>query len=184
MQEGLKKLITDKVQPKVIHAAIGGITESDVMMAAASQGIVVGFNVEAPLSVMKTADREGVKVQNYDIIYKLFEEMELLLKGLIQPVEEEKITGHLEIRGVFLTKKSEQIIGGKVTDGYLKRTPFRVKRGEEVVGTGRITSLKNIDKDIKEAKEGMECGMRVITSIPLELNDVLEAYTKEFTKVE
>ncbi len=184
LQEGLKKLITDKVQPKVIHAAIGGITESDVMMAAASQGIVVGFNVEAPLSVMKTADREGVKVQNYDIIYKLFEEMELLLKGLIQPVEEEKITGHLEIRGVFLTKKSEQIIGGKVTDGYLKRTPFRVKRGEEVVGTGRITSLKNIDKDIKEAKEGMECGMRVITSIPLELNDVLEAYTKEFTKVE
>ncbi|HRH93459.1 MAG TPA: translation initiation factor IF-2 [Candidatus Peribacteria bacterium] len=184
LQEGLKKLITDKVQPKVIHAAIGGITESDVMMAAASNGIVVGFNVEAPLSVMKTADREGVKVQNYDIIYKLFEEMELLLKGLIQPVEEEKITGHLEVRGVFLTKKSEQIIGGKVTDGYLKRTPFRVKRGEEVVGNGRITSLKNIDKDIKEAKEGMECGMRVITSIPLELNDVLEAYTKEFTKVE
>ncbi len=184
IQESLKKLVTDKVQPKVIHAAIGSITESDVMMAAASKGIVVGFHVDAPLSVQKTADREGVKIQNYDIIYKLFEEMELLLKGLIQPVEEEKVTGHLEVRGVFLTKKSEQIIGGKVTDGYLKRTPFRLVRGGETVGTGRITSLKNIDKDIKEAKEGAECGMRVTSNVPVEMGDVLEAYVKEFVKAE
>ena len=149
-----------------------------------SNGIVVGFHVEAPLSVMKTADCEGVKVKQYDIIYKLFDEMDLLLQGLIEPVEEEKITGHLEIRGVFLTKKSEQIVGGKVTDGYLKRTPFRLIRGEQVVGNGRITSLKNIDKDIKEAKEGMECGMRISSSIPVMLGDILEAFTKEFTKAE
>ncbi len=183
IQQALAKLTTERVQPKVIHAAIGDITESDVMMASAGAAIVIGFNVDASLAVMKTADREGVVVKQYDIIYKLLEETELLLTGLIEPVEEEKITGHLEIRGVFLTKKSEQIIGGKVMDGLIKRTPFRVQRAGETVGTGRVTSLKNVEKDIKEAKEGAECGMRVTSSILLELGDLLEGFTREYTKV-
>ncbi len=183
LEEALAKLTTDTVQPKVIHAAIGDVTESDVMMASAGEAIVVAFNVDASAAVARTAEREGVKIKHYDIIYKLLEEVELILKGLIEPVEEEKITGHLEIRGVFLTKKSEQIVGGKVMDGFIKRTPFRILRGGEVVGTGRITSLKNVEKDIKEAKEGAECGMRVTVSIGLEMGDMLEAYTKEFTKV-
>ena len=183
LEEALAKLTTDTVQPKVIHAAIGDVSESDVMMASAGEAIVVAFNVDASAAVARTAEREGVKIKHYDIIYKLLEEVELILKGLIEPVEEEKITGHLEIRGVFLTKKSEQIVGGKVMDGFIKRTPFRILRGEEVVGTGRITSLKNVEKDIKEAKEGAECGMRVTVSIGLEMGDMLEAYTKEFTKV-
>ena len=182
IQEALRKLQTDTVQPKIIHAAIGDVTESDVMMASAGSAIVIGFDVDAQSAVMKTADREGVAVKQYTIIYKLLEEVELILKGLIKPVEEEKVTGHLEIRGVFLTKKSEQIVGGKVTDGILKRTPFRIVRAGEVVGIGRITSLKLVDKDIKEAKEGMECGMRVTSSVPVEMGDVLEAFTKEFTK--
>ncbi len=181
--EALTKLTTEKVQPKVIHAAIGDISESDVMMASAGEAVVIGFNVEASLAVGRTADREGVKIKHYDIIYKLLEDVELILKGLIEPVEEEKITGHLEIRGVFLTKKSEQIVGGKVMDGVIKRTPFRILRAGELVGTGRITSLKNVEKDIKEAKEGAECGMRVTVSIGLELGDMLEGFTKEFTKV-
>ncbi len=183
LQEALKKLTTDTVQPKVIHAAIGDISESDVMMASAGGAVVIGFNVDAAVAVVRTAEREGVKVKHYDIIYRLLEDVELILKGLIEPVEEEKVTGHLEIRGVFLSKKSEQIVGGKVTDGIIKRTPFRIQRAGEEVGTGRITSLKNVDKDIKEAKEGMECGMRVSVSIPLEMGDILEGFTKEFTKV-
>ncbi len=182
LQLALSKLTTTKVQPKVIHAAVGDISESDVMMAAAAHGMVLGFHVATPVAVMKTADREGIAVKLYDIIYKLLDDTELLLQGLIEPVEEEKITGHLEIRGVFLTKKSEQIIGGKVTDGYLKRMPFRLQRAGQVVGTGRIMSLKNIEKDIKEAKEGMECGCRVETTIPIEMGDILEAFTKEFVK--
>ncbi len=183
LEEALAKLTTDTVQPKVIHAAIGDVSESDVMMASAGEAIVVAFNVDASAAVARTAEREGVKIKHYDIIYKLLEEVELILKGLIEPVEEEKITGHLEIRGVFLTKKSEQIVGGKVMDGFIKRTPFRILRAGEQVGTGRINSLKNVDKDIKEAKEGAECGMRVTVSIGLEMGDMLEAYTKEFTKV-
>ena len=182
IQEALKKLVTEQVKPKVIHAAIGDITESDIMMAAAGGAIVVGFNADAPVAVTKTADREGVKIKLYDIIYKLLEDIELLLKGLVVPVEEEKVTGHLEIRGVFFTKGSEQIVGGRVLDGFLKRTPFRLMRGGTEAGSGRITSLKHVEKDIKEAKEGMECGMRITASTLLEMGDVLEGYTKEFTK--
>jgi len=183
IQEAMKKLVTEKVQPKVIHAAIGDVTESDVMMASAGSAIVVGFNVDAPLAVMKTADREGVKIKHYDIIYKLLEDLDLLLKGLVEPVEEETITGHLEVRGVFFTKGNEQIVGGKIMDGYLKRTPFRLMREGKEIGGGRITSLKHVEKDIKEAKEGMECGMRVTTNTPVEMGDSLEGFTKEFTKV-
>lgn len=184
IQDALRKLATESVQPKVIHGAVGAVSESDVMMAAASGGIVVSFNVDVPVAVLKTADREGVSIRQYDIIYKLLEDMTLLLSGLIEPVETETVTGHLEIRGVFLNRKSEQIVGGKVTDGFLKRTPFRVMRAEHVVGTGRITSLKLVDKDIKEAKEGMECGLRVTTTVTIELGDILEAFTKEFTRAE
>jgi translation initiation factor IF-2 len=183
LQEAIRRLATESEQVKVIHAAIGDISESDVMMAAAGSALVVGFNVDSPLAVAKTADREGVKIKLYDIIYKLLEDLDLLLKGLIEPVEEETITGHLEVRGVFFTKGSEQIIGGKVTDGILKRTQIRIVRGGEIVGTGRITSLKNVDKDIKEAKEGMECGMRVTSTSGVEMGDSLEGFIKEFTKI-
>ena len=85
---------------------------------------------------------------------------------------------------MFFTKKDEQIIGGKVMDGYAKRTPFRVMRAAQQVGTGRVTSLKLVEKDIKEAKEGMECGMRVTATVGIAMGDVLELYTKEFTKAE
>ena len=183
LQEAISKLTTDVVHAKVIHAAIGDVSESDVMMAAAGSAIVVGFNVDSSPAVMRTAEREGVKVKHYDIIYKLLEDLELLLKGLIVPVEEEKVIGHLEVRGVFFTKGSEQIVGGMVRDGILKRTPFRLLRAGVPVGTGRITSLKHVEKDIKEAKEGMECGMRIQTSIAVEIDDQLEAYTKEFARV-
>ena len=180
--EAMKKLATEKVHTKIIHAAVGDISESDVMMASASGALIVGFHTDTPGPVQRTADREGVAIRHYTIIYKLLEEMELLLDGLIEPTEEEKIFGHLEVRGVFFTKGSEQIIGGRVTDGIIKRIHFRLLRGEEVVGTGRITSLKNIDKDIKEAKEGAECGMRVTSSVPVLEGDVLEVFAKEFTK--
>ncbi len=184
IQEALRKLSASDVQAKVIHAAVGAITESDIMMAAASDGIVIGFHTDAGAAVYRTAEREGVEVRVYDVIYKLLEDIELLLKGLVEPVEEEQVIGHLEVRGVFLTKRSEQIIGGKVTDGILKRLPFRIQRGGQIAGTGRITSLKHVEKDIKEAKEGTECGLKVDTDITIEMGDVLEVFRKEFKKVQ
>ena len=178
----LSKLASDEVNVKVIHGAIGDVSESDVMMAAASDGVVIAFHANVPPAVMRTAEREGVQVREYDVVYTLFEDVEGLVKGLVEPEEEEKVLGHVQVRGVFLTKKSEQIIGGKVTDGVIKRLPFRLQRDGEEVGTGRITSLKHVEKDIKEAKEGSECGMRVDTSTPVQEGDIIEVYLKEFKK--
>lgn len=183
LQAALSKLATSHAHAKIIHAAIGAVTESDVMMASAGDALIIGFGIDTPASVLRTAERERVSIKHYDIIYKLLEEIELLLQGLVEPVEEEKIHGHLEVRGVFYTKGSEQIIGGKVSDGLLKRTPFRLLRSGSLMGTGRITSLKHVEKDIKEAKEGMECGLRVTSTVPVELGDVLECFTKEFVRV-
>lgn len=184
IQATLSKHANDEVQVKVIHGAIGAVTESDIMMASASEAMVVAFHSIVSPAVQRTAEREGVQVREYTVIYALFEEIDGLMKGLLVPEEQEKILGHLEVKGVFLTKKSEQIVGGKVTDGIIKRIPFRLQRGGEVVGTGRITSLRKVDKDIKEAKEGTECGMRVETSVPVLVGDVFEVFAKEFKKKE
>jgi translation initiation factor IF-2 len=184
LQQALSKQATEKVQVKVIHAAIGAVSESDAMMAAASSALLVSFRVLVPAAVMRTAEREGVQVRQYEVIYNLLEEVQGLLNGLLIPEEEEKILGHLEVKGVFLTKKNEQIIGGRVSDGVIKRLPFRLQRKGELVGTGRIVSLRKVDQDIKEAKEGTECGMRTETSVLIEEGDVLEVYQREFRKKE
>lgn len=190
IQASLEKQGTDKVQVKVIHGAVGAVSESDVSMAAASEALVVAFRVPVAAAVQNTAKQEGVQVRSYEIIYQLFEDVAGLLLGLLEPEEQEKILGHLEIKAIFLTKKSEQVVGGVVRDGMFKRVPFRIQRAAEpggelqIVGTGRITSLRRVDKDIKEAKEGMECGLRTEATTPLQVGDVLEGYVREFKKKE
>lgn len=182
LQSALSKLATLDAAVKVIHAGVGAVTESDVMMAAASDGIVVAFHVPAGTDVGRTAVREGVEVREYDIVYALLDDIEGLIKGLVEPEEEEKIFGNLEVKEVFMTKKNDQIVGGKVTDGVVKRLPFRLFRGEEEIGSGRISSLKHVEKDIKEAKEGTECGMKVETTQLIQPGDRLEVYLRELKK--
>jgi translation initiation factor IF-2 len=169
---------------KIIHGAIGAVTESDVMMAMASDGMVLAFHVPVSTDVQRTAERVGVQIRQYTILYDLLNEVDALVKGLIEPEEEENVLGHLEVKGVFLRKKNEQIIGGRVTDGIIKRVTIRLQRGGKEIAQGRIVSLKHVDKDIKEAKEGSECGMRVEVSIPVEEGDILEAYNREFKRKE
>ena len=125
-----------------------------------------------------------MKVRQYVILYELLDEVTALLSGLVESEEEEKVLGHLEVRGVFLTKKTEQIIGGKVTDGVVKRVQFRLMREGALAGTGRILMIRHVDKDIKEAKEGSECGMRVETSVPIVVGDSLEVFLKELKRKE
>jgi len=184
LQQALDKLTTNDLSVKVIHSAIGAVSESDVMMAAASQALVVSFRAPVPLAVERTADREGVKIREYDVIYALLDDMGALLQGLLVPEEQEKVLGHLEVKEVFLTQKKEQIVGGRVTDGVVKRVQFRMMRGEQLVGTGRIMSLRKVDQDIKEAKADTECGMRVETTIPVMKGDIFEVFNKEFKKRE
>ena len=171
-----------KVMPKIIHTACGNITESDVMMAAASDGIVLGFNVIVSSRVEEIARMQGVKVKLYDVIYELIDDVESLLAGLVEPEEEEKVLGHLEVRGLFFRKKSDQVIGGMITDGVFKRVPFRIMRDSEEVGTGRITNVKHADKDVKESKAGRECGLRIECSVDILEGDVIEGFVREFRK--
>ncbi|MDA1292326.1 MAG: translation initiation factor IF-2 [bacterium] len=180
--EAISKKTTEHVTVKVIHSAIGSVTETDVMMASASDGIVVAFHVPVPTPAVRSADHEGVKVQEYDVIYALLDDIDGLLLGLVEPEEDEKIIGHLEVRGVFMTKRNEQVIGGRVSDGILKRLTYRIQRAGEEVGTGRITSLRKGDSDIKEAKEGTECGMRTESTVPIEEGDVLEVFLRELKR--
>ena len=184
LQEALAKLSTEEVAVKVIHAGIGRVTETDVMMAAASDGVCVAFHVGVAPEVDRTAEREGVQVRQYDVVYAPLDDIEGLVKGLVEPVEEEQVLGHLEVKEVFMTKKNEQVIGGRVITGSVKRLPFRIIRGEddEEVGTGRITSLRKVDKDIKEATEGTECGMRTEANPLIEPGDVLEVFLRELKK--
>ncbi len=167
---------------KVIHSAVGAVSESDVMIASASEGIVLAFHTSVPQEVTRAAEREGVKVREYVILYELLDEVEKLLHGLIEPEEKEQILGHLEVKGVFFVKKSDQIIGGRVTDGLIKRVMFRLIRNGEVIDHGRIVSLKHVDKDIKEAKEGVECGMKIDLSTPVQEKDILEVYNRELKR--
>lgn len=182
IEESLMKKTTDEVTVKVIHSAIGAVTETDIMMASASDGIVIAFHAPVPATALRAAEHEGVRVQEYDIIYKLFDDIDNLLLGLVEAVEDEQILGHLEIKGVFMTKRSEQVIGGKVIDGTIKRLPYRIMRGGEEVGTGRVTSLRRVDKDVKEVSEGTECGLRTDSSVPLLEGDILEVFLKELKK--
>jgi translation initiation factor IF-2 len=184
IQHTLEKQATDQVTVKVIHGAIGAVSESDVMMASASGGMVMAFRVDVAPAVRKTAERESVRIREYDVIYTLFDEVQGLLQGLLEPDEKETIIGHLEVKGVFFTKKGEQIIGGRVLDGSIKRVFFRLKRGEQTIGSGRITSLRKVEKDIKEAKEGSECGLKVEGVDAVQLADVLEVFSREFKKRE
>jgi translation initiation factor IF-2 len=171
-----------KVAAKVIHGGIGAVTESDVSMAAASDGIVLAFNVPVSSEVRRTAERESVAIRTYDVIYELLEEVDQLLRGLLEPEELEHVLGHLEVRGVFYMKKSDQIIGGRVLDGIVKRLSFRILREGKEIGIGRITSLKHVDTDIKEAKEGSECGLKVETASSIAVGDQLEVFVREFKK--
>jgi translation initiation factor IF-2 len=183
VEGALAKLKTESgVKAKIIHAAAGSVTESDVMMAAASEGIVLGFSTTLSSRVERLATNQGVEVRMYDVIYELLDDVTGLLEGLVEPEEEERVLGHLEVRGTFFRKKSDQVIGGKVTDGMLKRVPFRIMRSSDEVGTGRITSIKHVDKDVKEAKEDKEYGLRVDSSFDIQEGDVLEAFVREFVK--
>ena len=183
LQDALAKQVAGDVSVKVIHAAVGAVSESDVMMAAATEGgVVIAFTVVVPSAVRKTAEREGVEIREYDVVYKLLDDVEALITGLIEPEEEEQVMGHIDIKAIFMTKKNEQIVGGKVTDGLVKRFQFRLMRDDKEVGAGRITFLKHGDKDIKEAKEGTECGMKVETTTTIEEGDKMEVYVKELKR--
>jgi translation initiation factor IF-2 len=178
----LQKLSTSEVRVQVVHAAVGGITESDVNLATASKAVIIGFNARADAQARKVAEANGVDIRYYSIIYDAIDEIRTALSGMLAPEKRETITGQVEIRQVILVSKVGAIAGCLVTDGVVKRTSsVRLLRNNIVIWTGEIDSLKRFKDDAKEVRAGLECGLSLKNMNEIQVGDVLEVF--EVTEV-
>ncbi len=174
---GLDKLGTDEVSVRLLHGGVGGITESDVTLAKASSGIIIGFNVRANAQARELARREGVDIRYYSIIYELLDDMKGLMSGLLAPEAKEEILGHAEIREVFNISKVGKVAGCRVVDGMVRRQArARLLRDDVVVYEGPLGSLKRFKEDVREVREGFECGMSFESYNDINQGDVIEVY--------
>ncbi len=179
-QQELQKLKHDEVAVRVIHTGLGGITESDVMLAAASKAIVVGFNVRPNADAKAAADREGVDIRTYRVIYQLTQDIENALIGMLRPREEEEVLGTAEVRALFKVSRLGTIAGCMVTGGTITRSAkIRVLREGAIIWDGGIDSLKHLKDDVREVRDGFECGILLAGYNDLREGDVLEAYTSK-----
>ncbi|MTV38017.1 translation initiation factor IF-2 [Duganella radicis] len=173
----LQKLSTSEVRVQVVHAAVGGITESDVNLAVASKAVIIGFNARADAQARKLAESNGVDIRYYNIIYDAIEEVKAALSGMLAPEKRETVTGQLEVRQVILVSKVGAIAGCLVTDGVVKRTSsVRLLRNNIVVWTGEIDSLKRFKDDAKEVRAGLECGLSLKNYNDIQVGDSLEVF--------
>ncbi|MCD5364547.1 translation initiation factor IF-2, partial [Chromobacterium aquaticum] len=173
----LQKLSTDEVRVGILHSGVGGISESDVNLAIASKAIVIGFNTRADAAARKLAESEGVDIRYYNIIYDAVDEVKAALSGMLAPEKKEQILGTVEIRQVIPVSKVGNIAGCMVTDGMIKRTAsIRLIRNHVVVHTGELDSLKRFKDDVKEVKQGYECGLMLKNFNDIQEGDQLEAF--------
>ena len=178
VRQSLLKLSNDEVVVKVIHGGVGTITESDVSLAAASNAIIIGFNVRPDATAKAMAESQNVEVNLYSVIYEAIEDVERALKGMRAAVYEEKVLGHAEIRQIFKASGVGNIAGAYVKDGIFQRNcKIRVFRGEEKLYEGTLASLKRFKDDVKEEREGFECGLVFDGFGDFEIEDTVEAYT-------
>ena len=169
-----------EISINILHAETGNIGENDVMLAAASKAIVVGFNVEADSAARRLAETEGVSIRLYDIIYRLTEDIEMALKGMLEPEIKESVLGHAEVRAIFKIRKIGSVAGCYVLDGELHRNAkMRVLRDQEVQFDGEIGSLKHLQDDVTEVRTGFECGVTLKRFNDFITGDILECYVVE-----
>jgi translation initiation factor IF-2 len=179
LRQSIANIKYEDVGVKVILSGVGDVTESDVMMAAAGQGIIMAFHAGVNAQVKKTAERENVEILQYTVIYKLMDDIKKILSGLLEPEIVETIIGKAEVKKIFMTKKKEMIVGCKVTEGRIEKVKVRVFRDENEIGEGRIETLKIVDEKVNEVPEGKECGILYTGFLPLQEGDILEAYKQE-----
>jgi translation initiation factor IF-2 len=173
-----------KIRVNILHAATGNISESDIDLASASQAIVMGFNVQADEAARVTADREGVSIRFYNIIYRLTEDVEKALKGMLAPEEVISVTGKAEVRALFKIPKIGLIAGCRVIEGEIRRNAqMRVVRNNSVIYEGDISSLKHEKDDVREIRSGFECGIGLRGFDAFEEGDILECITRELVQV-
>lgn len=181
--QSLEKLSTDEVKVKIVHSGVGAITESDVMLASTAGAIIIGFNVRPDASARKSAEREGIDIRLYRIIYEAIDDVKKALSGVLEPEIREKVIGHAEVRAIFKIPKAGTVAGCYVTDGVINRNALvRVLRDGVVVHEGAIESLKRFKDDVREVAEGFECGVALERFNDVREGDTLEVYVKESVK--
>jgi translation initiation factor IF-2 len=169
----------------VLHTGTGNITESDVALAVASKAIIMGFNVVADTSATRNAEAEGVSIRLYDIIYRMTEDVEKALKGMLEPELKERVIGKAEVRQVFKISRYGKIAGCRVTEGELRRGAFvRIFRGKEQLFDGDLNSLKHEKDDVKEVREGFECGINLKEFDDFQVGDVIQCYVRELVSAQ
>ena len=180
LNEALVKLSTDDIRLKIIHSSTGTVTETDVMLASASNAVIIGFNVRPDPRVVEVAEQEGVDIKLYDIIYNVIADVKAAMEGLLEPVYKEVVQGRAEVREIFRVPKVGTIAGSYVTDGKLIRTcNLRLLRDGVIVYDGRIGSLRRFKDDAREVAAGFECGIGIEGYNDIRVLDVIEAYVKE-----
>jgi translation initiation factor IF-2 len=184
LADSLLKLSTPEVQVNVIHKSVGAISESDILLASASNAIIVGFNVRPTLQARRLAEKEEIDIRLYSIIYTAIEEIKSAIEGMLAPEIEEVVTCNIEIREVFNISKVGRIAGCMVLDGKVNRqTKIRIIRDGIVVHTGSLGSLKRYKDDVKEVSAGFECGLNIDGYNDIKPGDIIEGYTiKEISR--
>ncbi len=178
LKDALQKLSTDTVKLQVIHFSVGSVTESDILLAAASKAIIIGFNIRPESKARELAEKEKVDIRLYSIIYEVIADVRLAMEGLLEPTLKERVLGRIEVREIFSVPKQGTIAGAYVTEGMVSRTcsGIRVIRDNAVVFEGKVSSLRRFKDDVKEVQTGYECGIGIENFNDIQVGDVFEPY--------
>jgi translation initiation factor IF-2 len=177
LADSLLKLSTSEIQINIIHKSVGQITESDVLLASASNAIIIGFQVRPSINARKLAETEQIEIRLYSIIYNAINELKSAMEGMLAPEFQEKIVGNIEIREIFKIPKVGTIAGCMVLDGKIGRnTKVRVVRDGIVVFSGELASLKRFKDDVKDVSAGYECGLSLVNFNDIKTGDIIEGY--------
>ena len=180
VKQSLLKLSNEEVVVKIIHSGVGAINESDVSLASASNAIIIGFNIRPDAMAKSIAEREKVEIRLYRVIYQAIADVEAAMKGMLDPIYEEKVIGHAQVRQIFKASGVGNIAGSYVTDGMFQRgCKIRISREGEQIYEGSLASLKRFKDDVKEVKEGYECGLVFEKFNDIQIDDIVEAYIME-----
>ncbi len=175
--QSMLKLATDEIKVQIVHAAVGGITESDINLAVASKAVVIGFNVRADMAARKLAESNGIDVRYYNIIYDAVDEVKAAMSGMLAPEKREETIGMVQIREIFTVSRIGNIAGCMVTEGIVRRSArIRLLRDSVVIWTGELDSLKRFKDDVREVREGFECGLTLKNQNDIKVGDQLEVF--------
>jgi len=179
----LEKLNTEEVAARVIHAGVGGITESDVTLAEASNAVIIGFNVRAHKEARALAEQAGIEIRYYNVIYNLVDDVKAAMSGLLPPTLREEMLGNAQILEIFTISKVGKVAGCRVTDGTVQRgANVRLIRDNVVVHEGKLSTLKRFKDEVKEVLAGQECGMAFENYQDMRVGDVIECYNVQEIK--